>query len=179
MEEEPNNNLKSAPVRKRKSRKNDSTAMLLELMNAESLAKELVQKMEEDIVANPDKEVLSHLGDYTEQPFKIMESYFNGRHSSSLVRHQLESFNDCVHRQIPETVRMFNPVRIRSEKDILPDSDKYSLEIEVTFTNLKMYPPQIYENNGATKLMMPNEAKLRNVTYASNMTIDVNFTYLL
>ena len=179
MEEEPNNNLKSAPVRKRKSRKNDSTAMLLELMNAESLAKELVQKMEEDIVANPDKEVLSHLGDYTEQPFKIMESYFNGRHSSSLVRHQLESFNDCVHRQIPETVRMFNPVRIRSDKDILPDSDKYSLEIEVTFTNLKMYPPQIYENNGATKLMMPNEAKLRNVTYASNMTIDVNFTYLI
>ena len=39
MEEEPNNNLKSAPLRKRKSRKNDSTAMLLELMNAESLAK--------------------------------------------------------------------------------------------------------------------------------------------
>ena len=179
MEEEPNNNLKSAPLRKRKSRKNDSTAMLLELMNAESLAKELVQKMEEDNVTNPDKDVLSHLADYTEQPFKIMESYFNGRHSSSLVRHQLESFNDCVHRQIPETVRMFNPVRIRSDKDILPDSDKYSLEIEVTFTNLKMYPPQIYENNGATKLMMPNEAKLRNVTYASNMTIDVNFTYLI
>jgi DNA-directed RNA polymerase beta subunit len=51
------------------------------------------------------------------------------------------------------------------------------LEVEVTFVNLKLYPPQIYENNGATKLMMPNEAKLRNVTYASNMTIDINIVY--
>lgn len=73
---------------------------------------------------------------------------------------------------------MFNPVIARSEKDILPDTDnKYALEVEITFTNLKMYPPQIYENNGATKLMMPVEAKLRNVTYASNMTVDINVTY--
>ena len=121
--------------------------------------------------------VLSHLGEYIEQPFKIIESYFNGRHSSCLVRHQLESYNDCIHRQIPQTIQMFNPVMIRSDKDILPDTDKYSLEIEIVFSNLKLYPPQIYENNGATKLMMPVEARLRNVTYASNMTIDINITY--
>lgn len=163
--------------RKRKT-KNDTTIMLEELVKIEKLNQETIKEMIADNMKNPDKEVLAHLGDYIEQPFKIIESYFNGRHSSCLVRHQLESYNDCIHRQIPQTIQMFNPVIIHSDKDILPDSDnKYSLEIEITFTNLKLYPPQIYENNGATKLMMPVEAKLRNVTYASNMTIDVNITY--
>lgn len=168
------------PVKKSRKRKtkNDTTIMLEELVKIEKLNQETIKEMIADNMKNPDKEVLAHLGDYIEQPFKIIESYFNGRHSSCLVRHQLESYNDCIHRQIPQTIQMFNPVIIHSDKDILPDSDnKYSLEIEITFTNLKLYPPQIYENNGATKLMMPVEAKLRNVTYASNMTIDVNITY--
>ena len=162
--------------RKRKS-KNDTTAMLEELIKLEKLGQENIKQMIGENMKNPDMAVLAHLGEYIEQPFQIIESYFNGRHSSCLVRHQLESYNDCIHRQIPQTIQMFNPVIIHSDKDILPDSDKYSLEIEIVFSNLKLYPPQIYENNGATKLMMPVEARLRNVTYASNMTIDVNITY--
>lgn len=155
----------------------DTTAQLEQIIMSEMKADEEIRKMVAENMKNPDNDVLAHLGQYIEEPFKIIESYFNGRHSSCLVRHQLESYNDCIHRQIPQTIQMFNPVMIRSDKDILPDTDKYSLEIEITFTNLKLYPPQIYENNGATKLMMPNEAKLRNVTYASNMTIDINITY--
>ena len=155
----------------------DITKQLEEIVMSEMKAESEIQKMVDENMKNPDNEVLAHLGQYIEEPFKIIESYFNGQHSSCLVRHQLESYNDCIHRQIPQTIQMFNPVWIRSDKDILPNSDKYSLEVEITFTNLKLYPPQIYENNGATKLMMPNEAKLRNVTYASNMTIDINITY--
>jgi DNA-directed RNA polymerase beta subunit len=155
----------------------DTTKQLEEIIMGEMKAEEEIKKMVDENMKNPDSEVLAHLGQYIEEPFKIIESYFNGNHSLCLVRHQLESYNDCIHRQIPQTIQMFNPVWIRSDKDILPDSDKYSLEVEVTFVNLKLYPPQIYENNGATKLMMPNEAKLRNVTYASNMTIDINIVY--
>ena len=165
------------PKHRKRKTKNDTTLMLKELIQIEKLTQDNIKKMIGENMINPDTAVLSHLGDYIEQPFKIIESYFNGRHSSSLVRHQLESYNDCIHRQIPQTIQMFNPVIIHSDKDILSDSDKYSLEIEILFTNLKLYPPQIYENNGATKLMLPVEARLRNVTYASNMTIDINITY--
>jgi DNA-directed RNA polymerase beta subunit len=166
------------PKRQPKAKvQNDTTKQLEEIILSETVIETEIKKMVDENMKNPDSAVLAHLGEYIEEPFKIIESYFNGRHSSCLVRHQLESYNDCIHRQIPQTIQMFNPVIIRSEKDILPDSDKYSLEVEITFTNLKLYPPQIYENNGATKLMMPIEAKLRNVTYASNMTIDVNVTY--
>ena len=42
-----------------------------------------------------------------------------------------------------------------------------------------MYPPQIHENNGATKMMLPQEAKLRNFTYASTMTVDLDIQYII
>ena len=50
----------------------------------------------------------------------------------------------------------------------------YSLEIIITFSNFQIYRPQIHENNGATKIMFPQEARLRNFTYASAMTLDIN-----
>ena len=57
--------------------------------------------------------------------------------------------------------------------------DKYALEISITFENFGIHRPQIHENNGATKLMFPQEARLRNFTYASNMTINMNIKYVL
>ena len=47
----------------------------------------------------------------------------------------------------------------------------YSLEMIITFDNFQIYRPQIHENNGATKIMFPQEARLRNFTYSSAMTI--------
>jgi DNA-directed RNA polymerase II subunit RPB2 len=69
---------------------------------------------------------------------------------------------------------MFNPVTIHSEHDYNKDFDKYTLEMVITFSNFHIYRPQIHENNGATKLMFPQEARLRNFTYSSAMTVDLN-----
>ena len=44
----------------------------------------------------------------------------------------------------------------------------------ITFDNFQIYRPQIHENNGATKIMFPQEARLRNFTYSSAMTLDIN-----
>ena len=49
----------------------------------------------------------------------------------------------------------------------------------ITFENFSIQRPQIHENNGATKLMFPQEARLRNFTYASNMTLDMNIKYIV
>ena len=116
---------------------------------------------------------------FIEQPWTIIESYFKNCHLQQLVRHQLESYNDFVNYQIIKTIDMFNPVIIKSENDYDEKSDKYKLEIYITFENFNTYRPQIHENNGATKLMFPQEARLRNFTYASNMTIDLNIKYIV
>lgn len=116
---------------------------------------------------------------YIETPWNIIESYFKGHHLEKLVRHQLESYNNFVGYQIIKTIEMFNPVHIASEQDFDPLSKKYSLELFVTFENFSIYRPQIHENNGAIKLMFPQEARLRNFTYASAMTMDINIKYIV
>ena len=74
---------------------------------------------------------------------------------------------------------MFNPVNIHSDQDFVKECGKYRLELFITFENFSIYRPQIHENNGATKLMFPHEARLRNFTYASNMTLDMNIKYIV
>lgn len=115
-----------------------------------------------------------------EDPWSLITSYFGGgEYLQRLVRHQLESYNDFVSHQIPKTVGMFNPVVVRSEQDYNKDLDLYSLELLITFENFYIYRPQIHENNGATKIMFPHEARLRNFTYASAMTVDINIKYVI
>ena len=116
---------------------------------------------------------------YIEKPWDVIGSYFKGQHLERLVRHQLESYNNFVGYQIIKTIEMFNPVHIASEQDYDPASKKHSLEVFITFENFNIYRPQIHENNGAIKLMFPQEARLRNFTYASAMTIDINIKYIV
>ena len=114
----------------------------------------------------------------TETPWKLIENYFGGKHLELLVRHQLESYNSFIEFEIQKTIEMFNEVRIKSDNDYDEKSKKYALEIIINFENFQMYRPQIHENNGATKLMFPQEARLRNFTYASPMTVDINIKYI-
>jgi DNA-directed RNA polymerase II subunit RPB2 len=117
--------------------------------------------------------------DYSEAPWKIISSYFENQHLKRLVRHQIESYNDFIGVQIERTIGMFNPVMIASEQDFDKKNRKYKLEIEVNFDKFHLYRAQIHENNGATKLMFPQEARLRNFTYASTMTVDANIKYIV
>ena len=115
--------------------------------------------------------------DNVEYPWHIIKSYFQGNPLEKLVRHQLESYNDFVEHNIEKTIQMFNPVHICSEHDYNSDKKVYTLEIFLNFVNFQIHKPQIHENNGATKLMFPQEARLRNFTYSSNMTVDINIKY--
>jgi DNA-directed RNA polymerase II subunit RPB2 len=115
----------------------------------------------------------------SEIPWILIESYFKHKHLKQLVKHQLESYNYFVNNQIQQTIEMFNPLIIASEHDFVKELNLYRLEIEITFENFSIYRPQIYENNGSTKIMFPQEARLRNFSYSSAMTIDLNIKYIV
>lgn len=116
---------------------------------------------------------------YIETPWAIIGAYFRNQHLKRLVRHQIESYNDFVNNQIQRTIDMFNPVIIASEQDMCRRTKKNKLELHVTFDKFNLYRPQIHENNGATKIMFPHDARSRNFTYASSMTIDINIRYVV
>lgn len=140
---------------------------------------DLEMEKEKAAAAVSNDSVLSHLGNYIEEPFAIIESYFQGQHLERLVRHQIESYDHFINTQLPRTIEMFNPVKIHSEHDYIPEHDMHALEVIVRFENFKLYPSQIHENNGATKMMLPQEARLRNFTYASTMTVDIRIEYII
>ena len=123
--------------------------------------------------------IQSRIGSYIEEPWTLIGSYFEGKHLDQLVRHQIESYNDMVNVQLKRTVDMFNPVKITSDQDYDRVTHKYRLETEVTFANLYLSRPQIHENTGATKILFPQEARLRNFTYASMITVDMTVKYIV
>ena len=49
----------------------------------------------------------------------------------------------------------------------------YEYEVQVEFQKPQLRKPTIFENNGAVLPMLPNDARLRNLTYASPLTVDV------
>jgi len=161
---------KGKSVRIKRAKKNITTNIIKDMFEKSDVSNKTVTNKVED-------GVLSELNDYIEEPFEIIQSYFKGQHLERLVRHQIESYNHFINYQIFRTIQMFNNVRIRSENDYVAEKDMYLLEIDISFDNFKLYPPQIHENNGATKVMLPDEAKLRNFTYASTMAIDLHIKY--
>jgi len=136
-------------------------------------------ELEPELERNLKDKIHSRIGSYIEEPWTIIGSYFEGKHLEQLVRHQIESYNDMINVQLKRTVDMFNPVKIASDQDYDKTTRKHRLEIEVTFTNLYLSRPQIHENTGATKILFPQEARLRNFTYASMMTVDMNVKYIV
>ena len=116
---------------------------------------------------------------YDNIPWSIIETYFKNKYLNRLVKHQLESYNYFVDTQIKKTIEMFNPVHICSEHDYIKEHKLYRLEIFITLSNFSIHRPQVYENNGASKLMFPQEARIRNFTYAGSMTVDLNIKYIV
>ena len=154
----------------------DISKVIREQINVHELMQNEKKEKEEDPTNNV---LLGHLGDYIEEPYDILASYFEGCQLNRLTRHQIESYNHFVNFQMQRTIEMFNPVVIRSENDFIEETGEYGLKVHLNITNLKFHPPQIYENNGATKIMLPQESRLRNFTYASNSTVDLNIKYFI
>ena len=67
---------------------------------------------------------------------------------------------------------------IEKHKDYIKELNLHRLEMHITFENFNIHRPQVYENNGATKIMFPSEARLRNFTYASSISIDITVKYI-
>lgn len=159
-----------------------SNAMDIEVGDSLDSVENIVKQSFENVVENmssDESHILSDLNGYIDEPFEIIESYFGSQYLERLVRHQIESYNHFIQYQLQRTINMFNNLKIHSENDYVSEYDKYFLEIEISFENFKLYPPQIHENNGATKIMLPQEAKLRNFTYASTMTIDLHINCIV
>jgi DNA-directed RNA polymerase II subunit RPB2 len=106
--------------------------------------------------------------------WKAIQSYFGTQGVSRLVEHQIESFEDFIRNKIPLIVSSTAPIVVWHEQD--EKTKKYKYELRLVFENITYMKPRIQEATGRVKPMFPQEARIRNFTYAAQMFCDVRFT---
>ena len=105
--------------------------------------------------------------------WEAIECFFAKECAQKLVEHQLESYEDFVRVKIPLIVLSTPPIVVWHEQD--EQTKKYKYEFRLSFENVTYMKPRIQEATGRTKPMFPQEARLRNFTYAAQMFVDVRF----
>lgn len=105
--------------------------------------------------------------------WSAIETYFQKHGVSKLVEHQIESFEDFIRNKIPLIVSSTAPIVVWHEQD--ETTKKYRYELRLSFENVSYMKPRIQEATGRIKPMFPNEARMRNFTYAAQMFCDVRF----
>lgn len=103
--------------------------------------------------------------------WEVVKKYFDYDKGYQLVKHQEESYNDFVSNRIEQTIEGFNTIEVNSVYQ--PETDNFKYVLKVDMKRPQMSTPTIFEKDGSTKIMMPNDARLRNFTYSSMLTVDV------
>ena len=104
----------------------------------------------------------------------LIDCYFAGRNGQQLVKHQIDSYNDFVSRKLDHIIDGFNPIDICNS--YMPEQGCYRYVLSVSLQNPTLSKPVINEKDGSTKVMLPNDARLRNLTYAAPLTVDMHLT---
>jgi DNA-directed RNA polymerase II subunit RPB2 len=107
--------------------------------------------------------------------WKFVESYFKSS-KYFLTNHHLDSYNDFIRRKIGNVVQVLNPfIMIKNRDDIVHEVNIYigGASQKEIFIN----KPTIVEDNVA-KPMYPNEARLKNLTYKSDIFANILVKYI-
>lgn len=112
-------------------------------------------------------------GVFTELTWDVINTYFR---DNSLVKHQIETFNDFVLRKIDEIISGFNPIEVYNQ--YLPDHEKFKYKLSINISNPILSKPVVTEKNGSTKIMTPNDARLRNFSYSAPLNVDIEIVAL-
>ena len=111
---------------------------------------------------------------YDEDTWDVIKTYF--KNNRELVKHHLDSYDDFIDNKIEKIVQQFNPLSIYNNYN--EEENNYKYEIKMEFGKTYFKNPMIYENNGSTKIMYPQEARLRNLSYSMTLLIDIEITII-
>ncbi len=92
----------------------------------------------------------------------------------SIVEHQLKSFDELLDRTIPEIIFANKTITVERE-----DTDEVLRKVTINFHTPFILPPQITEADNSVTFFTPQECRLRNLTYASPLSLSVDKTFLI
>jgi DNA-directed RNA polymerase II subunit RPB2 len=139
---------------------------------------------------------------------RLFELYFNQHNGRQIIYHQIASFNQFMEKEVAETLLRSCPIKIIGSPDltltgttraaagtagtairvsidpsesapVVQMANPREVEVNIEFRNVSIRKPTIFENNGAITPMYPNDARLRNITYAAPVYVDIHISTTL
>mmetsp|Transcript_19710 Transcript_19710/g.35063 ORF Transcript_19710/g.35063 Transcript_19710/m.35063 type:complete len:1222 (-) Transcript_19710:61-3726(-) len=108
-----------------------------------------------------------------DQAWAVVTSYFEEK---GLVRQQLDSFDEFILRSMQELVEDSPDVEVRLNEQHRPGEISQPSKHILGLRQIYLSKPQMRESDGASPAMYPHEARLRNLTYAANLYVDVEYS---
>jgi len=81
-----------------------------------------------------------------------------------LVKFQIESYNDFITYRIPKVLQDVGEI-----KPTVPELG----ELVIKIGDFRILPPRVKEADGSTRMILPNEARIRGLTYAAPMMVEL------
>lgn len=106
----------------------------------------------------------------TQGCWEIITAFFN---ENGLVQQQLSSFNEFVNNTVQELVEESKTLTLEQSSQHTGLEGDISRRYEIEFGQIYLSKPSITESDGQSLPLMPQEARLRNLTYAAPLYLDV------
>lgn len=112
-----------------------------------------------------------------EECWSVIDLYFKEK---GLVRQQLDSFDSFINHTLQEIIDENKNVilEVKGEEVFGQDNEPDSTFHILSFHQAYLSKPTFTESDGTTQPLFPNEARLRDLTYASSIFVDVTKTII-
>ena len=92
--------------------------------------------------------------------------------SNNIVRHQIESFNEFIDKQLIQIIQGFNSIQVCHNYNPVIGNFKYKIYLNILKPSI--VKPMYQTTDGTQMLMTPHLARMNNLTYASNLYVDIH-----
>ncbi|KAK7508532.1 hypothetical protein BaRGS_00000098 [Batillaria attramentaria] len=128
-----------------------------------------------------DEEMYSHDDDsdeittelWQEACWIVISSYFDEK---GLVRQQLDSFDEFIQMSVQRIVEDAPPIDLQAEAQHTTGQVENPPRYVLKFEQIYLSKPTHWEKDGVPSPLMPNEARLRNLTYSAPLYVDIKKT---
>jgi len=118
---------------------------------------------------------------FNDIPWKIISMYFRDN-PTALIDHHLVSYNAFFDKGIKQVLKEKNPIRFIKDQHEKSKDFQHQAYLYIGGKNAdKLYygKPIIYDDNDDEHIMYPNEARLRNMTYAFTIHVDIEVEFFI
>ena len=152
---------------------------VVETKNVSEMIEELDKKIEESKNKHINKNNIESKNNfnYNDNTFDVINTILTQHENKELVNHQYTSYKQFIEKDIGDIIRQFNTRKLYFNYD--SNANKHKIELHIDFLNYNLGKPTIHENDGSFKVMRPDIAKLRNLTYSAPLTLNIKLTRIV